>query len=742
MTVYYYDLFTGTAGTLLTSHTADSGATWPNDANHLYEYNSIQLDGNGAVFLEGSQPTLEIPSATQPSSQNFEVLFTFKRLSALSGSSSGVELLRQAPFTSSAEDYAFVYNEGSGFTFLHSGTPVGGYADGPTVGTLWHLKVDVSTSGGNTSFASYYSTTSGGTWTALTNYSVATPSDAVAAGLRFVGTSATTTTGHHIGDLTVQDIPALSSATLSGPTQQLFSNPAAFTVGLNEPAGTGGVVVTLSSSNSSDTFQATQGGANVTTITIPSGSESGTFWLTPRGTTGNRTITIATSPTLTYSGSPFTYNAMTTATGYTVTGASGGHQLVPVEWTITLTGGDFSGTITGTPGGGIGQCQIFSPIMTTFTGNGTLSKTFTFTPLDQDSVTYTFANSGSLTNPSPVTFTATRVYYQDTFQGTGGTSIASWTSNALPGLSGTQYRVTGSGTIELDGSTTDSGSGMCYCSSAGSGATYAVTQATLPTWPQVNGVEILFDVYRWDDGSGAGGIVLYLDSSPDIVYIILWPGQGGGSPFAIYQNGNLNYDCYTSNIPPVGQLWTIKLDLVETGGWMHFSSYYSTDGGATYNELLTSAWPGGYQDSTIPSIIAVGPYFQYDAGGPTSGVHIGNIIVQDPAPPPPNCSISKAYVTTSGQSVAFFFETGLTGNGGTAIIPTPSACGRMQFLSIVLSERNLDRSGHQCVGHGLSLLRDRAASTGCPDQSGRHRDGDDTAIMGELWNRKCSQPGS
>ena len=35
MTVYYYDLFTGTAGTLLTSHTADSGATWPNDANHL-----------------------------------------------------------------------------------------------------------------------------------------------------------------------------------------------------------------------------------------------------------------------------------------------------------------------------------------------------------------------------------------------------------------------------------------------------------------------------------------------------------------------------------------------------------------------------------------------------------------------------------------------------------------------------------------------------------------------------------
>ena len=96
--------------------------------------------------------------------------------------------------------------------------------------------------------------------------------------------------------------------------------------------------------------------------------------------------------------------------------------------------------------------------------------------------------------------------------------------------------------------------------------------------------------------------------------------------------------------------------------------------------LLTSQWPGGYLDPTIPSIIAVGPYFQYDAGGPTSGIHIGNIIVQDPAPAPPNCSISKAYVTTSGQSVAFFFETGLTGSGGSAIIPTPSLAGGCNFL--------------------------------------------------------------
>ena len=490
MTVYYYDLFTGTAGTLLTSHTADSGATWPNDANHYYGTGIVTLDGLGGVYQSNTSSlnTINLSSAPMPSTQNFEVLFSYIRKTSIAANAGLIFLSSSWPTT--ADSYELFYAEGEGWLLYHTSitgstkTLLAGPYAGPALGVTWYMKVDVSTSGGNTTFTAYWSTAGTGPFTQLFSYTAATSPDLVAVGTWFYNpsTASTATTGQHIGALTVQSIPALlsatlsgptqpdvtrhagvrdsalSSATLSGPTQQLFSNPAAFTVGLNEPAGTGGVVVTLSSSNSSDTFQATQGGANVTTITIPSGSESGTFWLTPRGTTGNRTITIATSPTLTYSGSPFTYNAMTTATGYTVTGASGGHQLVPVEWTITLTGGDFSGTITGTPGGGIGQCQIFSPIMTTFTGNGTLFKTFTFTPLDQDSVTYTFANSGSLTNPSPVTFTATRAYYRDTFAGTAGTSIASWTSNALPGLAGSGYTVAGGGTIELDGSTTDNGS--------------------------------------------------------------------------------------------------------------------------------------------------------------------------------------------------------------------------------------------------------------------------------------------
>ena len=191
MTVYYYDLFTGTAGTLLTSHIADSGATWPNDSNHVAGNNSIQLDGDGAVFLEGAQPALEIPSATQPSSQNFQVLFSFIRLSSVSGSQSGVELLRWPTFGAATDDYSFSYFEGSGFAFQLGGSEIGGYAAGPAIGVLWHLMVNVSTSGSNTDFASYYSTISGGPWTPLTSYSAASPTSPVGAGLRFTGTSAT-----------------------------------------------------------------------------------------------------------------------------------------------------------------------------------------------------------------------------------------------------------------------------------------------------------------------------------------------------------------------------------------------------------------------------------------------------------------------------------------------------------------------------------------------------------------------
>ena len=315
MTVYYYDLFTGTAGTLLTSHTADSGETWPNDADHYYGTGIVTLDGLGGVYQSNTGSSINLSSAAMPSTQNFEVLFSYIRKTSIAANAGLIFLSSSWPTI--ADCYELFYAEGDGWLLYQTSTSgstntllAGPYA-GPAFSVTWYMKVDVSTSGGNTTFTVYYSIASTGPFTQLFSYTAATSTDLVAVGTWFYNpsTASTATTGQHIGALTVQNIPALSSATLSGPTQQLFSNQAEFTVAMNEPAGTGGVVVTLSSSNGSDTFQATQGGANVTSVTLAAGQPSGTFWLTPSGATGNRTITITTSPTLTCPGSPLTYDA-------------------------------------------------------------------------------------------------------------------------------------------------------------------------------------------------------------------------------------------------------------------------------------------------------------------------------------------------------------------------------------------------------------------------------------------------
>ena len=255
MTVYYYDLFTGTAGTLLTSHTADSGATWPNDADHYYGTGIVTLDGLGGVYQSNTSNsnTINLSSASMPSTQNFEVLFLYIRKTSIAANAGLIFLSSSWPTI--ADCYELFYAEGDGWLLYHTSisgstnTLLAGPYAGPALGVTWYMKVDVSTSGGNTTFTVYYSIASTGPFTQLFSCTAATSTDLVAVGTWFYNpsTASTATTGQHIGALTVQSIPALSSATLSGPTQQLFSTPAEFPVDLNESAGTDGAVVTLSS---------------------------------------------------------------------------------------------------------------------------------------------------------------------------------------------------------------------------------------------------------------------------------------------------------------------------------------------------------------------------------------------------------------------------------------------------------------------------------------------------------------
>ena len=129
-----------------------------------------------------------------------------------------------------------------------------------------------------------------------------------------------------------------------------------------------------------------------------------------------------------------------------------------------------------------------------------------------------------------------------------------------------------------------------------------------------------------------------------------------------------NANTYT-NIPPIGTRWHIKVDIVAINNSTETTlyTYYSTDG-INWNQLTTSAGePIGIDPTNLPTTFIVGPYFSGTAGSATTGVHVGNIIVQDIAPASPNCQISNAYVTSSGQSAMLFYKT-ISGN--TPVYPS------------------------------------------------------------------------
>jgi hypothetical protein len=96
------------------------------------------------------------------------------------------------------------------------------------------------------------------------------------------------------------------SVTIGGPTQGLYTVDQQFSLSLVVPSTTT-TVVTLASSNGSDTFQATSGGPSVTSITIPANALSANFYLAT-SSTGTRNITI-TAGSISCPNSPYAYDA-------------------------------------------------------------------------------------------------------------------------------------------------------------------------------------------------------------------------------------------------------------------------------------------------------------------------------------------------------------------------------------------------------------------------------------------------
>ena len=167
--------------------------------------------------------------------------------------------------------------------------------------------------------------------------------------------------------------------------------------------------------------------------------------------------------------------------------------------------------------------------------------------------------------------------------------------------------------------------------------------------------------------------------------------SGGGNTLAFacssnllwwYRNGAHLVGAGYKGGPPAGTAWLIKLDIelnTSNTGWTYLYSQYSTDGGTTWSNLITNAAnPSQILTSSLPTAFTAGLYCDGTVVTATTGPHIANLIVQDPAPAPPTCQVSKAYVTTGGQSVAFFFET-ISGN--TAVTPTAMNFAPSFFLN-------------------------------------------------------------
>ena len=96
-------------------------------------------------------------------------------------------------------------------------------------------------------------------------------------------------------------------------------------------------------------------------------------------------------------------NTPATATGYTFTGPTSGlESAASSNFTVTPTGGIYTGTITITPSGG----GLSSPIVLTFSASSA-AQTFTITPTALSTVTLTPPTTGNSTNPSALTYSVT-----------------------------------------------------------------------------------------------------------------------------------------------------------------------------------------------------------------------------------------------------------------------------------------------------------------------------------------------
>jgi hypothetical protein len=347
-TVYAASVFPGSAAASAAGTALAVGGTWSNNAGGT----DVDTDGSGHIYLGGADSIIG-PSGTMPDgTKPVELLFRFDRKSALSNNQRW-QFIFTGIVSSVTLDTSLYWVEptgsphGDGWCFDHAGSNVSGgnYAGpGPTSGEDYRITV---TPGAPWHFAMEKSTDSRVTWTAVSSINAtATPANAATFGIYGANGAGsggwTSTTGSQISNLVLQDLSA-RTATLSGSTSGNAGTSYLMTVSLDNPAGQGGIVVSLASSGSAGVISATSGGGAITSITIAQGAASGFFWWTPSAI-GTASLSI-TAPGVAVSGSPLSFAAGIAAAPATVANITVTEGGKPRHW---VTGQSAAGSTQAT----------------------------------------------------------------------------------------------------------------------------------------------------------------------------------------------------------------------------------------------------------------------------------------------------------------------------------------------------------------------------------------------------------
>lgn len=397
MATWFSDLFSTGSTVLASAHTSDSGGTWALAAG-ASPIASVYATGSG-IMASGTASTQVVRTSVISSSPNADTTWN-------------LHVDNATAYTTCGPAIGLASDASSGYIAVHrqSNSKWEIYRLGASLATtLLATSAGTYTYTNNSDIANVVLSKSGtGATVTVTlkigGATVVSYADTDAsrvtgngyAGFWFSTTG--TATGIWVQDVVAADAStSATSVTLSGPSSGSVGTASTnFTVGADGTI-TGTVTVTPSDSGSGGTF-------TPTTVNISSGSPTTTFTYTA-ASSGAKTISVTNNGGLS-NPSPITYTATSgAATALTLSGpSSGAVSTASTNFTVAANG-SLASSVNVTPSDS-SSGGTFTPLSLTLT-SGSTSGTFTYTPSSTGVKSISITNTGGLTNPSALTYSAT-----------------------------------------------------------------------------------------------------------------------------------------------------------------------------------------------------------------------------------------------------------------------------------------------------------------------------------------------